>query len=103
MMESAPCWNVRLRKAIKIYDTFLLDGELDLLEYRLRENYDDTDIFVLVEAWAKEVVSLRRQSLPVCLGRRQDQSHSIECARRPVDCAPYSCAGAAQLYPAWAA
>jgi beta-1,4-mannosyl-glycoprotein beta-1,4-N-acetylglucosaminyltransferase len=50
MMESAPCWNVRLRKAIKIYDTFLLDGELDLLEYRLRENYDDTDIFVLVEA-----------------------------------------------------
>lgn len=35
---------------MKIYDTFLFDGELDLLEYRLRENYDHTDVFVLVEA-----------------------------------------------------
>ncbi len=34
----------------RIYDTFLFDGELDLLEFRLRENYSDTDVFVLVEA-----------------------------------------------------
>jgi beta-1,4-mannosyl-glycoprotein beta-1,4-N-acetylglucosaminyltransferase len=39
-----------LQRLMKIYDTFLFDGELDLLEYRLRENYDDTDVFVLVEA-----------------------------------------------------
>ncbi len=34
----------------RIYDTFLFDGELDLLEHRLRENYSDMDVFVLVEA-----------------------------------------------------
>jgi beta-1,4-mannosyl-glycoprotein beta-1,4-N-acetylglucosaminyltransferase len=34
----------------RIYDTFLFDGELDLLQHRLRENYDHTDVFVLVEA-----------------------------------------------------
>lgn len=34
----------------RIYDTFLFDGELDLLEFRLRENFDETDVFVLVEA-----------------------------------------------------
>jgi beta-1,4-mannosyl-glycoprotein beta-1,4-N-acetylglucosaminyltransferase len=34
----------------RIYDSFLFDGELDLLEFRLRQNYDETDFFVLVEA-----------------------------------------------------
>lgn len=40
----------RVPDSRRIYDTFLFDGELDLLEFRLRENYDDTDVFVLVEA-----------------------------------------------------
>jgi beta-1,4-mannosyl-glycoprotein beta-1,4-N-acetylglucosaminyltransferase len=34
----------------RIYDTFLFDGELDLLEHRLRQNYASTDFFILVEA-----------------------------------------------------
>lgn len=34
----------------RLYDTFLFDGELDLLEHRLRETYDLVDVFVLVEA-----------------------------------------------------
>ncbi|ADV81037.1 hypothetical protein [Terriglobus saanensis] len=38
------------KSAARIYDTFLFDGELDLLEHRLRQNYVDTDFFVLVEA-----------------------------------------------------
>jgi len=39
-----------MQRPIRIYDTFLFDGELDLLQHRLRENYDHTDVFVLVEA-----------------------------------------------------
>jgi len=39
-----------LQSSFRIYDTFLFDGELDLLEYRLVQNYADTDFFVLVEA-----------------------------------------------------
>jgi beta-1,4-mannosyl-glycoprotein beta-1,4-N-acetylglucosaminyltransferase len=35
---------------VRIYDTFLFDGELDLLEHRLRQNIDATDVFVLIEA-----------------------------------------------------
>ena len=35
---------------MRIFDTFPFDGELDLLEHRLAENYDDVDAFVLVEA-----------------------------------------------------
>ncbi|HEX2764617.1 MAG TPA: hypothetical protein VHM92_12350 [Allosphingosinicella sp.] len=34
----------------KIYDSFPFDGELDLLEHRLRQNFAETDVFVLVEA-----------------------------------------------------
>jgi beta-1,4-mannosyl-glycoprotein beta-1,4-N-acetylglucosaminyltransferase len=34
----------------RIYDTFLFDGELDLLEHRLRQNFEVTDVFVLIEA-----------------------------------------------------
>jgi beta-1,4-mannosyl-glycoprotein beta-1,4-N-acetylglucosaminyltransferase len=39
-----------LQPSVRIYDTFLFDGELDLLEFRLQQNYDETDFFVLVEA-----------------------------------------------------
>lgn len=39
-----------MTRPVRIYDTFLFDGELDLLEHRLRENFEDTDMFVLVEA-----------------------------------------------------
>src|SRR5580658_5545912 len=35
---------------MRIFDTFLFDGELDLLEHRLRETFDLVDVFVLVEA-----------------------------------------------------
>ena len=35
---------------MRIFDTFPFDGELDLLEYRLRETFDLVDHFVLVEA-----------------------------------------------------
>jgi beta-1,4-mannosyl-glycoprotein beta-1,4-N-acetylglucosaminyltransferase len=35
---------------MRIYDTFLFDGELDLLDHRLQETFDLVDIFVLVEA-----------------------------------------------------
>jgi beta-1,4-mannosyl-glycoprotein beta-1,4-N-acetylglucosaminyltransferase len=34
----------------KIYDSFPFDGELDLLEHRLRQNFAQTDVFVLIEA-----------------------------------------------------
>jgi beta-1,4-mannosyl-glycoprotein beta-1,4-N-acetylglucosaminyltransferase len=37
---------------LRIYDSFPFDGELDLLEHRLRETYDLIDVFVLVEAGA---------------------------------------------------
>jgi len=37
-------------QTVRIYDTFLFDGELDLLEHRLRETFDLVDRFVLVEA-----------------------------------------------------
>ncbi len=37
-------------RAVRVYDTFLFDGELDLLEHRLRRNYDEIHAFVLVEA-----------------------------------------------------
>ena len=37
-------------RSSRIYDTFLFDGELDLLEHRLRQNFDTTDVFVLIEA-----------------------------------------------------
>ena len=39
-----------LKQPVRIYDTFLFDGELDLLEHRLRQNFDATDVFVLIEA-----------------------------------------------------
>lgn len=39
-------WSARMR----IYDTFLFDNELDLLEHRLRESFDLVDVFVVVEA-----------------------------------------------------
>ncbi|HEY4355062.1 MAG TPA: hypothetical protein VGN16_04875 [Acidobacteriaceae bacterium] len=39
-----------MSRSRRIYDSFLFDGELDLLEFRLRQNYDETDFFVLVEA-----------------------------------------------------
>jgi beta-1,4-mannosyl-glycoprotein beta-1,4-N-acetylglucosaminyltransferase len=35
---------------MRIFDTFPFDGELDLLEHRLRETYDLVDAFILVEA-----------------------------------------------------
>lgn len=35
---------------MRIFDTFPFDGELDLLEYRLRETFDLVDHFVLIEA-----------------------------------------------------
>ncbi len=35
---------------MRIFDTFPFDGELDLLEYRLKETFDLVDRFVLVEA-----------------------------------------------------
>jgi len=35
---------------LRIYDTFLFDGELELLEHRLRETYDLVDRIVIVEA-----------------------------------------------------
>ena len=34
----------------KIYDSFPFDGELDLLEHRLRQNFAGTDVFILIEA-----------------------------------------------------
>ena len=37
-------------QAVRVYDTFVFDGEVDLLEHRLRQNDDLTDAFVLVEA-----------------------------------------------------
>jgi len=37
-------------QSVRIYDTFLFDGELDLLDHRLRQNLDATDVFVLIEA-----------------------------------------------------
>jgi beta-1,4-mannosyl-glycoprotein beta-1,4-N-acetylglucosaminyltransferase len=39
-----------MTRPVRIYDTFLFDGELDLLEHRLRETYVLVDKFVLVEA-----------------------------------------------------
>ena len=35
---------------MRIYDTFLFDGELDLLTHRIKENWDYVDWFLLVEA-----------------------------------------------------
>jgi beta-1,4-mannosyl-glycoprotein beta-1,4-N-acetylglucosaminyltransferase len=35
---------------VRIFDTFPLDGELDLLEFRLKETFDLVDHFILVEA-----------------------------------------------------
>jgi beta-1,4-mannosyl-glycoprotein beta-1,4-N-acetylglucosaminyltransferase len=39
-----------VKQPVRIYDTFLFDGELDLLDHRLRQNFDATDVFVLIEA-----------------------------------------------------
>jgi beta-1,4-mannosyl-glycoprotein beta-1,4-N-acetylglucosaminyltransferase len=39
-----------LTTLVRIYDTFLFDGELDLLEHRLRQNFEAVDVFVLIEA-----------------------------------------------------
>src|SRR3569833_1846529 len=44
--SAAPCAGVMMR----IFDTFMFDGELTLLRYRLAEIYDLVDYFVLVEA-----------------------------------------------------
>jgi beta-1,4-mannosyl-glycoprotein beta-1,4-N-acetylglucosaminyltransferase len=35
---------------MRIYDTFLFDGEFELLEHRLSETFDLVDVFVIVEA-----------------------------------------------------
>jgi beta-1,4-mannosyl-glycoprotein beta-1,4-N-acetylglucosaminyltransferase len=35
---------------VRIFDTFPFDGELELLDHRLRETFDLVDVFVLVEA-----------------------------------------------------
>ena len=35
---------------MRIFDAFMLDSELDLLEHRLRETFDLVDVFVLVRA-----------------------------------------------------
>ena len=35
---------------MRIFDTLMLDSELDLLEHRLRETFDLVDVFVLIEA-----------------------------------------------------
>ncbi|HEX8573283.1 MAG TPA: hypothetical protein VF759_11090 [Allosphingosinicella sp.] len=35
---------------MRLFDSFPFDGELDLLEFRLRENFDLIDHFILVEA-----------------------------------------------------
>lgn len=35
---------------VRIFDTFPFDGELDLLEFRLKETFDLVDRFILVEA-----------------------------------------------------
>jgi beta-1,4-mannosyl-glycoprotein beta-1,4-N-acetylglucosaminyltransferase len=35
---------------VRIFDTFPFDGELDMLEFRLRESFDLVDHFILVEA-----------------------------------------------------
>ncbi len=35
---------------MRIFDSFILDNELELLEHRLRQLYDYVDVFVLVEA-----------------------------------------------------
>lgn len=45
--DGLPVWRTT---HMRIYDTFLFDGELDLLEHRLRETFDLVDLFVLVEA-----------------------------------------------------
>jgi beta-1,4-mannosyl-glycoprotein beta-1,4-N-acetylglucosaminyltransferase len=39
-----------VQQHVRIYDTFLFDCELNLLEHRLRQNLDATDVFVLIEA-----------------------------------------------------
>jgi beta-1,4-mannosyl-glycoprotein beta-1,4-N-acetylglucosaminyltransferase len=35
---------------MRIFDSFPFDGELDLLEHRLRENFDRVDAFIIIES-----------------------------------------------------
>jgi len=58
-----------VQQSIRIYDTFLFDGELDLLEHRLRQNIDATDIFVLIEA----AETYRGQSKPLVFAENRER------------------------------
>ncbi len=54
---------------MRIFDAFMLDSELDLLEHRLRETFDLVDVFVLVEA----AQTFRGQSKPLVFRENCDR------------------------------
>ena len=58
-----------MRQPVRIYDTFLFDGELDLLDHRLRQNLDATDVFVLIEA----AETYRGRSKPLVFAENRDR------------------------------
>jgi len=58
-----------VQQPVRIYDTFLFDGELDLLEHRLRQNLDATDVFVLIEA----AETYRGRSKPLVFAQNRER------------------------------
>jgi beta-1,4-mannosyl-glycoprotein beta-1,4-N-acetylglucosaminyltransferase len=58
-----------VQQTVRIYDTFLFDGELDLLDHRLRQNFDATDVFVLIEA----AETYRGKSKPLVFAENRDR------------------------------
>lgn len=64
----------------RIYDSLLFDGELDLLEFRLRQNYDETDVFILVEA----AETYRGESKPFTFADHRERFAWASAKLRPI-------------------
>ena len=58
-----------VNRPVRIYDTFLFDGELDLLSHRLRQNFEATDVFVLIEA----AQTYRGKTKPMVFAEHRDE------------------------------
>jgi beta-1,4-mannosyl-glycoprotein beta-1,4-N-acetylglucosaminyltransferase len=65
---------------MRIYDTFLFGGELDLLEHRLRETCDLVDVFVLVEA----AETFRGQKKPLAFKENRARFAWADAKLRPL-------------------
>lgn len=65
---------------VKIYDTFLFDGELSLLTHRLAENHDLVDFFIIIEARR----TYRDEPKALCFAQHRDHFAWAADKIRPV-------------------